>query len=91
MDLQEPANFVKLLITSQHEHQSFISFSEQNIFTTSKIIAWVAATHPVIIVPTAAVEPIPQKDPVPLPFGYEFFYLACSPAVYQDLSEVFGV
>jgi hypothetical protein len=45
-----------MLITSQHEHQSFISFSEQNIFTTSKIIAWVADSHPVIIVPTTAIE-----------------------------------
>ena len=45
-----------MLITAQHEHQSFISFSEHNIFTTSKIIAWVASTHPVVIVPNNLVE-----------------------------------
>lgn len=28
IDLQVPENFVKMLITAQHEHQSFISFSE---------------------------------------------------------------
>ena len=42
IDLQVPSNFVKMLITAHHEHQSFLSFSEQTIFTTSKIIAWVA-------------------------------------------------
>ena len=90
IDLQIPENFVKMLITAQHEHQSFISFSEQNIFTTSKIISWVASTHPVVIVPTMATEGLSTTEPKPLPFGYEFFYLSCSPAVYQDLTEVFS-
>ena len=91
VDLQDPSNFVKMLITASHEHQSFISFSEQNIFTTSKIIAWVAKSHPVVIIPSSAIESMDNKDKKPVPFGYEFFYLSCSPAVYQDLSEVFGV
>jgi hypothetical protein len=41
-------------------------------------------------VPIDATESITTKDRKPLPYGYEFFYLACSPAVYQDLSEVFS-
>ena len=62
VDLQDPANFVKMLITAQHEHQSFISFSEQNIFTTSKIISWVAKSHPVVIIPSNVIESLDAND-----------------------------
>lgn len=37
-----------------------------------------------------SIDGLSTKEPKPLPYGYEFFYLACSPAVYQDLTEVFS-